>query len=306
MNLSVDLLGISLKNPLIIASGPLTKSGHHVHQLAKAGVGAVVMKSVSVQPREGYPFPRTVREGKGLLNAEGLPNPGCEKFKEEVQKAKKSNIPIITSIFGFSTEDYIKVAHAMEEAGSDALEIIGLLRDLKAMKRILPQLKKRIKIPLIVKMNLINNLPIVAKYVEDYGADAITAITSIPALSIDIENFKPRLGSPTGTGGLTGAPIKPIAIKNVADIAQFVKIPILASGGISDGSDVIEMLMVGAQAVQMLTCVMRNGVKVIPRILKEIEAFMDRKNYKSLSEFRGASLRYLRYVPPSETFYLRQ
>jgi dihydroorotate dehydrogenase (NAD+) catalytic subunit len=297
---------MTFKNPLIIASGPLTRDAKAVNRLARAGAAGVVMKSVSVQPREGYPFPRTVPEGGGFLNAEGLPNPGCQRFREVIRDAKKSEIPIIASIFGFSAGDYIKSARAMEEAGSDALEIIGLLRDLKEMKKILPQIKKRVKIPLIVKMGLRDNLPSIAKTAEDYGADAITAITSIPGLSINIRNCKPRLGSPTGAGGLTGPPIKPIALKNVADITRHVKIPVLASGGISNGPDAIEMLLVGAQAVQILSCAMSKGVRIIPKIVREIESYMEEKGYKTLTDFRGLSLTYLRYVPPSETFYLRQ
>jgi dihydroorotate dehydrogenase (NAD+) catalytic subunit len=306
MDLSVELLGFKMKNPLMIASGPLTRSGKGVRQLAQAGAGAAVMKSVSVAPREGYARPWSAPAGEGLVNAEGLPNPGCEAFQTEVRIAKEADIPVIASIFGYDTGEYVQAAKAMEDAGSDALEILGLLRDLSSLKKNLAALKEAVKIPLIIKIGLRDNLPDLARMAEDAGADAITAITAIPALALDVENGRPHLGSPTGSGGLTGAPIKPIALKCVADIAQHIKIPIIAAGGVASGLDAIEMIMVGGRAVQLLTHPLRQGISVIPGMIREMEEYLEKRGHREIAALRGSALQFIRYVPPSEAYYLRE
>lgn len=298
VELGIRLLNFKLRNPLIVASGPLTKDGRATIKRSRLDVGAVVMKSVTVKPREGYPHPQIIKVGESLLNAQGLPNIGYEKFVEEIKLAKReSEVPLFASLVGSDPQEYVKMAKAMEEAGADALELPLIsyrADDYSLTAELISVVKGTVRIPVIAKLWYDYNVGTIAQAVESAGADAITVMDSVPAMLIDVSSGKPRLGSPSGMGGLTGFCIKPLAIRSVAEVASVVEIPVIGCGGVKTGLDAVEMMMAGARAVELLTAPMQGGGAVFNNIVGEMRAFMEKRGYKRPEEFIGASLKHIR------------
>lgn len=296
-----------LRNPIILASGCLCRNAHAVKRMHQAGAGAVVLKSVGPEPRRGFPYPRVIKDGFRVINAEGIPNPGYVAFAKEVKEAGQVDIPVIAAIFGVTIDDYVRVGAAMEEAGADALEIgyAGALvksaissanpYDIEAVVK---AVKKVMTIPVISKLSLKDNLKELARASEAGGADAIAAIHGLPALMIDVDTGKPRLGRETGFGALGGPSIKPVAIKAVADIALTVSLPIVGIGGVASGRDAIEMIMVGASAVGVHSIVLLEGPSVFNKITDEMKRFMEARGYNKITDFRGLALDYIRKGDP--------
>ena len=214
------------------------------------GAGAIVTKSIGLKPRDGYPNPTVIELDHGILNAIGLPNPGIENFKDEILKLKKLNIPVIGSIFGTDSEEFVKLAEKMQNYGLDGLELnmscphakgygleIGCDPDL--VKEITLNVKRSTKIPVFVKISPnLANIVEVAKSAEDGNADGIVAINTVKAMKIDIEMQMPVLSNKIG--GYSGNAIRPIGIRCVYDISKNIDIPVIGVGGITTGFDAIE------------------------------------------------------------------
>ena len=308
-DLRVRLLGMELKNPLIIASGiPSTKIlSNFIH----AGVAAVTTKTVTPEPREGHPPPTIAKTPCGYVNAVGLKNPGIEAFLGELKELKevalKEGAYVIGSVAAGSVEGYVRVASKVEEGGVDAVEVnvscptvrevFSASLNLKYLSEIVREVRSVIKVPLIVKLSPAHpDIAYVAKIAVDAGADCIAAINTVtPALVIDVETGKPLLGNPEGFGGLSGPAIKPIALAKVLQIAREVDVPIIGMGGVTGWKDVIEMMMVGASAVGILTAYfIHSNVDFIPKILKGLENYLRTKKLKSIDQIRGLTLKYVR------------
>ena len=296
--LETRVAGIKLKNPTVLASGVLGTTGPSLRRIAEEGAGAVTTKSLGTVPREGHKNPTVVELGEGsILNAMGLPNPGVGNYFEELSEAKKGGVPVIASVFGGTADEFAEVAAKIEEAGPDMIELNvscpnvgkGTLfgKDPVSAAEVTKKVKAAVKVPVTVKLTPnADRVVEVAKAVEEAGADAITAINSVgPGMAIDIETNLPILSN--RVGGLSGAAIRPIAVKHVFDIYENVKIPIIGLGGISNGQDAIEMLMAGASAVGIGTAVYYQGIDVFKKVSKEIEEFMTRKSFKSIKELVG-------------------
>lgn len=316
MDLSVNVAGIKLKNPLILAAGPLTTTSKGMLKAAKAGFGGVVAKSVGLQKKEGHPFPRIIKPTDFyMVNAEGLPNPGYKVFTKEVKKAKKGGVCIIASVFG-SAAEICEVSTAMEKAGADMIELnlscphptdkeVGFTQgdDPEIVREIVREVKKVVEIPICPKLpsTRLLDVPLIAKVAEKEGADAVTLVNTFPALALDIKTHKPMLGNPDGVGGMSGPAVKPMVVKVIAETARMVNVPIMGTGGCSSGSDVIEMMLAGATAVQVTTAVLTKGFGIVPRMLEEIKRYLRKNETHAVSELIGASLKYL----PNKPLYVR-
>jgi len=268
-------------------------------RIYNSGAGAVVTKSIGLKPREGYANPTVVELECGILNAMGLPNPGINSFKEEINELKKNKIPVIGSIFGSNSKEFIKLAQKMQEYGADAVELnmscphakgygLEIGSDPKLVEEITSKVKKATKIPVFVKIspNLMN-IAEIAKSAEKGKADGIVAINTVKAMKIDIDLKRPVLANKIG--GYSGKAIRPIGIRCVYDIAKNVKIPIIGVGGITTGKDALEYIMAGASAVQIGSGIYYQEIEIFKKINDEVKTWMKNNGYSKLSELIGVA-----------------
>jgi len=300
--LATEIAGLKLANPTMLASGILGYTGLSLKSIMEAGAGAVVTKSMGLEPRTGYPNPTVVQTDCGLLNAMGLPNPGISHFKEEMKELKSTGVPTILSIYGYSSEEFVKVAETAVTMGADAVELnvscphvekagaeIGC--DPLLLTEIVKEVKKQVNIPVIVKLTPnVANIGEIAKAAEKAGADAITAINTVKAMAIEIETGRPILANKFG--GLSGPAIKPIAIRCVYDVYQSVDVPVIGCGGITTWQDAIEFMLAGASAVQIGTAIAFKGVSVFSSVAKGIDTYLKNKSFKNVKELVGLAHNY--------------
>ncbi|GCC11433.1 dihydroorotate dehydrogenase B (NAD(+)), catalytic subunit [archaeon] len=299
--LDIELLGMELKNPLMLASGILGVSGASLKRVAlSGGAGAIVTKSIGMTPREGHRNPTFVELDNGYLSAIGLANPGYVEFEEEIDVAKAGNVPIIASVYGFSFREYVEVGRVMEGYGADAIELnlsypnvgkagafYGYSEELA--HEVMEEVKKEVNLPVIAKLTAgAGDIVAIAKACEDAGADGITAIGSLRAMKIDIETGRPVLGNKMG--GLSGSCIKPIAVRCVYEISREVSIPVIGCGGITTGEDAIEYFMAGANAVQIGTGLLSRGITIFKKVSLEIKEYMEENGYSGIDEIIGLAL----------------
>jgi dihydroorotate dehydrogenase (NAD+) catalytic subunit len=299
--LQTEIAGLRLKNPTILASGIMGSTGSSLKRVAiEGGAGAVVTKSVGMEERVGHDNPTVIEVKGGLLNAVGLSNPGIDEFKAEIEAAKEGKVPVIVSVFGFSTKEFGYVAVKAQEFGADAIELnlscpnvekAGTVygKSPELSRSVVENVKSRVDVPIIAKLTAnTGDIVEVASACSEAGCDGITAINTLPAMKIDIHTKSPILGNKTG--GLSGPSIKPVALRCVYEISRELDIPVIGCGGITTGEDAIEFLMAGARAVEIGTAVRLIGIGVFERVSGEIEAFMKKNSYKNLYEIIGAAL----------------
>jgi dihydroorotate dehydrogenase (NAD+) catalytic subunit len=314
LDLSVEICGVHLPNPTVLASGILGLSSEVFERLAQSGLGAITTKSVSLQPRPGYKNPVVVDYGPGMINAVGLSNPGVEVMVEEIRRAKERlnpiGVPVIASIFANTIYDFGTLARYISEAEPALIEANISCPNIDARYEqmfaaspyVSAQVTRRIKentdIPVLVKLSPnVENIVEVAEAVIEAGANAITAINSLgPGMLIDIETAWPVLAN--RIGGVSGPAIRPIAVRCVYDICRTVDVPVIGIGGVNTGRDVIEMLLVGATAVGIGSAVNYRGMAVFQRVIDEVRQYMRRHGYRSLDDFRSRSLPANNGFPP--------
>ena len=300
--LSTSFAGLQLENPTMLASGILGYSPESLNRVAKAGAGAVVTKSVGVEPRMGYPNPTVVQAEAGLINAMGLPNPGIDVYSEEIRYAKTIlRVPLIVSVFGYSAEEYANVAKKAVDAGADAVELnvscphvkqtgaeIG--QSPKFLSEVVLKVKDVINKPLIVKLSPnVADIAVLAQAAVEAGADALTVVNTLKAIAIDAETMQPILSNQKG--GLSGPAIKPVALRCVWDIHEQFDVPIIGCGGISGWRDAVEFFLAGASAVQVGTAVGLVDVDVFSQINRGVLTYLRRKHYGSVKEIVGLAHR---------------
>jgi dihydroorotate dehydrogenase (NAD+) catalytic subunit len=295
--LATEIAGLKLANPTMLASGILGYTGLSLKSVIEAGAGAVVTKSLGLEPRTGYPNPTVVQVDCGLLNAMGLPNPGISHFKEEMKELKNTGVPTIVSIYGYSSEEFAKVAETAAKMGADALELNVSCPHIKKagaeigcdpllLTDVMKEVKKKVDKPVIVKLTPnVANIGEIAEAAEKAGADAITAINTVKAMAVEIETGRPLLANKFG--GLSGPAIKPIAVRCVYDVYRSVDVPVIGCGGITSWQDAIEFMLAGASAVQIGTAIAFKGVKVFSSIAKGINTYLKRKGFKNVKELVG-------------------
>ncbi len=299
--LNVNIAGLQMQNPTMLASGILGYTAQAFERVAKAGAGAVVTKSVGSQPRMGYANPTVVQASSGLINAMGLPNPGIDVFSAEIKECKLSvHVPLVVSVFGYSAEDYALVAKKAIEAGADAVELnvscphvkqtgaeIG--QNPKILSEVVSAVRASIQKPLFVKLSPnVSDITVLATTAVEAGADALTAANTLKAIAIDADTMQPILNNVRG--GLSGFAVKPVALRCVYDIAEACKVPIIGCGGISNWRDAVEFFLAGASAVQIGTAV-ADEVEVFQSVTKGVENYLRKKHLGSVSELVGLAHR---------------
>ncbi len=299
--LSVDIDEITLRNPTMLASGILGISQSIFERLYDENIGGIVTKSISVEPMKGYPNPTIIPlSGGSYLNAVGLSNPGVNAFSKELSQNK--NIPIFISLVGSSEKDFAKMIKVF-----DSLNIIGyeinlscphvskmgmeVGDDLEAVTKIVSTARKNTKKPISVKVG-VGSVDVIelARTAIDAGANIITAINTLRAMSIDVETMMPILSN--RIGGLSGTAIKPIGIRCVYEISKNLKVPVIGCGGISTWQDVVEYMLAGASAVQIGSVLGSAGPRIFNSITKDLKKYIERKGIMKISEIVGIAHKY--------------
>jgi len=299
--LTTNMAGLKLRSPTALASGILGYSSNSLQLIANNGAGAVVTKSVCEEPRVGYPNPTVVQAKSGLINAMGLPNPGIIEYGGVISYSKTLlKVPLIVSVFGYTADEYAKVAKKADEAGADAIELnvscphvqftgseIG--QNKKLLTEVVCRVKEVTKKPLVVKLSPnVTDVVEIAKNAVNAGADALTVINTVRALAIDIETQSPVLSNTRG--GLSGPAIKPIALRCVYDVFEALpQTPIFGCGGIANWRDAVEFFLAGASAVQIGTAIATEEPTVFQDINKGLSNYLQRKGYRSVKEIVGLS-----------------
>lgn len=299
--LSVDIDEITLRNPTMLASGILGISQRIFERLYDENIGGIVTKSISVEPMKGYPNPTIIPlSGGSYLNAVGLSNPGVNAFSEELSQNK--NIPIFISLVGSSEKDFAKMIKVF-----DSLNIIGYEINLscphvskmgmevgddpEAVSKIVSTVRKNTKKPISVKVG-VGSVDVIelARTAIEAGANIITAINTLRAMSIDVETMMPILSN--RIGGLSGTAIKPIGIRCVYEISKNLKVPVIGCGGISTWQDVVEYMLAGASAVQIGSVLGSAGPGIFNSITKDLKKYIERKGIMKISEIVGIAHKY--------------
>lgn len=299
-DLSIEIAGMHFRNPLLLASGFLGISQEIFNRLYRSGLGAVVSKSISVDPMEGYKGPTIVSiNQKSYLNAIGLSNPGADAFSEEISS---NTVPLIVSLVGSSATEFPNLIKKFDKLNILGYEInlscphvakmgMEVGDDPTLVTKIIKTIKANTKKPVIIKVG-IGNVDVVklADIIEESGADALTAINTIRAMAINTETGMPILSNKIG--GLSGSSIKPIGVRCVYEISKKVSIPVIGCGGIMNWEDVIEYMLAGATTVELGSVIGYHGLGVINKIIKGISGYLDKKGYKSIKEIIGIAHRY--------------
>ncbi len=299
--MTVQFLGKTLKNPLVLASGILGNSSDILERVHEQGCGLVTMKSIGPESRDGHKNPTVIDLGCGMINAVGLPSPGYLNMEKEWECLEKRNFPVIASIYGGSVEEFQQVAKFVSLKKPDFIEINiscpnsekhGMIFGInpESSHSVVRAVKKVINVPLIAKLTpQAPDIAHIAKICEDAGADAICAINTVgPGMVIDIESQMPVLAFKKG--GLSGPMIKPVAVRCVYDIFQAVNIPIIGLGGVTTGKDAIEMIMAGATLVGIGSGVKYRGIDIFKRVIKEMNIWFS-KHGLAIEEIKGAAHR---------------
>jgi dihydroorotate dehydrogenase (NAD+) catalytic subunit len=298
-DLSVEFAGIKLPNPTILASGILGVSGEIMVRACRAGAGAVVSKSFNIKGREGYRNPSFIEVPGGFLNALGIPNPGMEEMRGEIETASKAAVPVIASVFGFDAEEFAKAAAMGEKGGAVAVELnvscphvkevgVEIGQRPKVVAEVTRAVKERIRIPVFVKLSPnVTDITEVAKAAQEAGADAITAVNTALGMAIDVDSGYPVLGGVLG--GLSGPALHPIAVRAVYQIKRAVNIPVIGVGGIQDWRGAIEMMMAGASAVQIGSAVTAGGLDIFRDVTIGMAKFLETKGLSSITDLVGTA-----------------
>jgi len=298
-SLKVSIANLRLRNPSMVASGIMDETGDSMLRMMEYGAGAVVTKSIGLEPKDGHANPTLVELDNGYINAMGLPNPGIDAFAEEMEIAVKAGIPVIGSIFASSDGDFSVLAGRMEDMGAAAVELnlscphasgygmeMGI--DPIIVKAIVASVKDAINIPVFSKLTPnTHRLMEIGNAVQEAGGDGVVAINTLKAMSISPEFARPVLKN--RFGGLSGPAIKPVGVRAVFDLYSVLDIPIIGVGGIENWRDAAEYLMAGASAFQIGSAVGRIGPHVFQKICDDLLSFMRSNGYVSIEDMTGVA-----------------
>lgn len=303
VDLSVELCGLRLRNPFVLAAGILGTTAPLLERVARAGAGAVTAKSCGLTPRRGHPNPTVIPCAGGVLNAVGLANPGAAAMVEVLRDARSRcvalGVPVIASVFGETVEAFGEVVRTLEAAEPDLYEVniscpnvaaeFGrpFAADPEQAALATAAVRAATRRPVIVKLSAnVTDIVAVARAVVDAGADAIAAINTLgPGMVIDIRARTPVLANKVG--GLSGPAIRPVAVRCVYELSRAVPVPIIGTGGVMNGEDMVEMIMAGATAVGVGTAFQYRGMEAPAAMNAELAAFMAGQGFRSVGEMRG-------------------
>ncbi len=293
-NLSVEICGVKFNNPVIAASGTygFGREFNGIYDISQ--IGGISTKGMTLEPRAGNPVPRIAEGDSVILNAVGLQNPGVESFIEkDLGFLKSKGIVIIANVAGKTLEDYGKICARLNGL-VDFVELNISCPNVKAggmafgikpesIKEVTRVSKKSLtKTPLMVKLSPnVESISVNAKAAEDSGADCVSLINTLTGMVIDLERRKPIIAN--NTGGVSGAGIRPIALRMVYEAAHAVKIPVIGMGGITSGEDAISFMMAGAKAVQVGTANFTNA-NAMPEIISQMNIWLDKHNIADVNE----------------------
>lgn len=297
--LAVDFAGLSLKNPILTASGTFGYGREFAELYDLSLLGGVVVKGTTAEPRKGNGVPRIAETPAGLLNSVGLQNPGIDRVIEsELPFLRAFDTACIVNIAGHSVEDYRIVAEKLAAvAGVDAVEVniscpnvasggMSFGTDPAVAAAVTQAVRAVWQGPLIVKLTPnVTDIVCIAKAVEDAGADALSLINTLQGMAIDIRSRRPILANTMG--GLSGPAVKPVALRMVYQVARAVQIPVIGLGGIGSATDVVEFLLAGASAVQVGSANFQNPY-ICPQIIEELEQWLEKEGIADIRELIGA------------------
>ena len=298
MNTKVNLAGVELKNPVMVASGTFGSGAEYSEFVDLNRLGAVVTKGVASVPWPGNPAPRIAETASGMLNAIGLQNPGIDLFsKRDLPFLEKYDTKVIVNVCGHSTEEYLDVVERLaDEPRVDMLEIniscpnvkeggIAFGQDPKVVEAITKAVKAKAKQPIIMKLSPnVTDITVMAKAAEAGGADCLSLINTLTGMKIDIE--RQTFAIANKTGGLSGPAVKPVAVRMVYQVANAVKIPIIGMGGICTAEDAMEFILAGATAVSIGTANFANPYTTV-EVIDGSEAYMRRHGVEDINELIG-------------------
>jgi dihydroorotate dehydrogenase subfamily 1 len=296
--IAVELLGLRFRNPIIPAAGPNVGTGEHLRQTAEGGAGGLLAKTISTRAAE-VPRPDMVRYGPvGMLNTElwtELPPEAWldREYAIGLAAARQHGIPFIASI-GYSPDELRALGPRVEAKGVDAIEFSIHYLDPARLIDTAKALRESVSVPIIAKLTPHKgDLGELAALIEPY-VDAFACINSYgPALRIDVDRAEPTLGSTLGYGWLSGAPIRPLALRSVFEVARRVHKPVIGVGGITTPADVIAFFMAGASLVQVCTAILLRGQGYYAKLARGVSQWLDEHGYDSIDQVRGLSLQRL-------------
>ncbi len=302
IDLTTHLAGLTLKNPVMTASGTYGFGEEYADFYEPSRLGAITVKGITPLPRRGNPAPRVAETPSGMLNAVGLENPGLDEFLASyLPRLEKLKTPIIVNISGFSLDDYALMAAAMpEDSCIAAVEVniscpnikqggLAFGTDPKSAEEVLGVTRKHTKLPLIAKLTPnVTDIVTLAKAVENGGADMISLINTLLGMRIDLKTQKPILGNTMG--GLSGPAVLPVAVRMVYQVYKAVRLPIIGMGGISAWPDAVEFMLAGATAVSVGTANFVNPLAPL-EIIEGLTEYCRQTGYTAVREIVGLAHR---------------
>jgi dihydroorotate dehydrogenase (NAD+) catalytic subunit len=303
MNLSQTVLGVEFLNPLISSAGKWAWTAKQLQEIVDGGAGGITTKSFSTLTRKGHPDPTVVHTDHYTINAVGLPSDGFEPVRDDLQAFLNTrSIPVIISVFGDTVERFAEASAAFADLKPDALELniscpnvqdehgapFSYAPDtaaaaVRSAREAVPGVKLFVKLsPNVPK------IPAIALACAEAGCDGFTLVNTLgPGMAIDLDTRKPILSNKMG--GISGAAIKPVAVRCVAEVYQYTdgKLPIIGTGGVEHGVDAIELMMAGASFVGMGTTLLQEGPSAFGRVIRELQHWCEEHGVKDVSELIG-------------------
>ncbi len=296
-DLSVNLNGLKMKNPITVASGTFGFGKEYAEYFDLSKLGGIMVKGLTLEERQGNDAPRVAETPMGMLNSVGLQNPGIDYFiKEELPYLREFDTAIIANINGTNLEEYCKIAEKASVDGVDSIELniscpnvkaggLAFGTDPEMVYTVVDAVRGYTDKHLIVKLTPnVTDIKVIARAAEEAGADCLSMINTLSGMVIDIDSRKPILAR--GIGGMSGPAVKPVAVRMVYEAAQVVDIPIIGMGGITYYEDAIEFMLAGASAISVGTANFSNPV-VTMEILEGIQKYAEQYELKSINELVG-------------------
>lgn len=296
--LDVNIAGLTLKNPVIAASGTFGFGREYGEYFDISRLGGISVKGLTLLPRKGNPPPRVAETPSGMLNSVGLQNPGVHAFiEEEIPFLRKHDVAIIANVAGNTPEEYEEMVEILSDSDVDAIELNLSCPNVKegcmifgstgkGTAAIVSRVRKRCRKPLIVKLTPnVTDIVELALAAESAGADAVSLINTLLGMAIDVKTRRPVLGNVMG--GLSGPCVKPVAVRMVYQVYQAVKIPVIGMGGISNGADAVEFMLAGASAIMIGTAGFVDPYVWI-RTVDEIAQYLAESGYADVRQLTGA------------------
>ena len=296
--LKVNLAGVTLKNPVITASGCCGYGREYDKLYPIERLGGVSVKGTTLQERQGNPPCRIAETPSGMLNSVGLQIPGVEAFlQNELPHLKSRDVVVIANVAGSTVEEYCAIAERLDSSGIDLLEVNISCPNVKeggaafgtsctSAAEVVAQMRRRTSKPMMVKLSPnVTDIVSIARAVEDAGADAVSLINTLLGMRIDLKTRRPVLHN--NVGGLSGPAVFPVAVRMVWQVASAVKIPVVGMGGISCWQDAIEMMLAGARAVQIGAALFTDPYTPV-RVIEGMDAWLEENGVSDVNEIVGA------------------